>query len=103
MTVMLGEVESKIYTKKRAFHLPEKSYYRCIEDIITKQSSGAMQTSNEQPDMVARNLVQDVLKGRKGQVWRGGVAGTAKYASWLLPTRLFEIILHNSRGVYHVK
>lgn len=104
VTAMVGEVETKIYSRSQArFSLPDHSHYKQIEEVIGKQSRGELQANNEKAEVTARNLVKDVVSGRSGQIWRGGVAGTAKYASWLLPTRLFEWMLHQNRGIYSLK
>ncbi|KAH0377665.1 hypothetical protein KCU92_g9112, partial [Aureobasidium melanogenum] len=104
ITAMVGEVETKIYANGGVSPtLPATSFYISIKDIIFKQGMGQLQAENEDPEVTAENLVKDVLSGRNGHVWRGGVAGRAKYASWLMPERLFEWLLHSSRGVYDIK
>ncbi len=103
VTAMIGEVETGFYGHTKSFALPPGSHYKSIEAIIRKQSSGEMQVNNEKAGDVARNLVGDVLSGRSGQIWRGGVAGTVKYASWLVPAWLFEWALHRSRGLYELQ
>ncbi|RYO90884.1 hypothetical protein DL766_009703 [Monosporascus sp. MC13-8B] len=75
VTAMVGEVETEFYNHD-TFSLPPDSHYKSIEAIIRKQSTGEMQVNNEKAWVTARNLVNDVLSGRSGQVWRGGVAGT---------------------------
>jgi hypothetical protein len=101
---MVGEVETGFYAHSQVpFSLPSNSHYKQIEEIIGKQSRGELQVNNENAAVTAENIVNDVISGRRGQIWRGGVAGTAKYASWLLPARLFEWALHKDRGVYNLK
>ncbi|KAF3055678.1 NADPH-dependent 1-acyldihydroxyacetone phosphate reductase [Daldinia childiae] len=105
ITAMIGEVETKIYDNAgqtdRA--LPTSSYYKSIKHLIFQQASGEMQVENEKAEVTAESLVRDVLSGRDGHVWRGGVAGRAKYFHWMLPERLFEWALHVHRGVYQVR
>ncbi|KAI0469936.1 hypothetical protein GGR56DRAFT_684172 [Xylariaceae sp. FL0804] len=104
ITAMVGEVETNIYDNARmAPVLPASSYYASIKELIFQQGKGQMQVENEKAAVTAENLVQDVLSARDGHVWRGGVAGRAKYFHWMLPERLFEWFLHSSRGVYQVK
>jgi short-subunit dehydrogenase len=103
ITAMVGEVETNIYANRRVPpSLPASSYYTSIKDHIFQQGTGQMQKENEKASVTAENLVRDVLSGRDGHVWRGGVAGRAKYLHWMLPERLFERFLHSSRGVYEV-
>ncbi|KAI0469718.1 hypothetical protein GGR56DRAFT_662043 [Xylariaceae sp. FL0804] len=99
VTAMVGEVDTQFYNRKNSFSLKPESRYKSIEGIIWKQSTGALQVNNETADVVAGKLVGDVVGGRRGKVWRGGVAGTARYASWLLPTSIFEWLLHRGRGL----
>ncbi len=89
LTAMVGEVQTKIYQNNEPAKLPEGSYYSSVAKFIFDQGSGLMQTNNEDANVTAKNLVKDVMNGSRGQVWRGGVAGTARLASWLLPTRVF--------------
>ena len=104
LTAMVGEVDTQIYANATTPpSLPSTSYYSNVKDIIFQQGTGQLQAENEKAEVTAANLVKDVLSGRDGHVWRGGVAGRAKYASWLMPERLFERLLHASRGVYQVK
>ena len=104
ITAMVGEVETNIYDNASTPpSLPPTSYYTAIKDLIFQQGTGQMAKENENAEVTAENLVSDVLRGRDGHVWRGGVAGRAKYLHWMLPERLFEWFLHASRGVYQIK
>lgn len=89
VTAMVGEVETQIYQGGSSYKLPKGSYYGDVKEFIVDQGNGKMQTSNETAENTAKSLVTDVLSGMSGQTWRGGVAGTAKVAHWLLPGRLF--------------
>lgn len=100
MTIMLGQVSTQIYANTPAFHLPPGSPYEKITGTITSSSRGDLNFNNEPAEVVARNLVRDTISGRRGQIWRGGLAGTVYLTLWLLPTRLFEWIVHLRRGVY---
>lgn len=100
MTVMLGQVSTQMYANTPTFRLPEGSPYEKIAAAITSSSKGELNHNNEPAIVVARNLVRDAISGRRGQIWRGGLAGTVYLSLWLLPKRLFEWIVHLSRGVY---
>jgi NAD(P)-dependent dehydrogenase (short-subunit alcohol dehydrogenase family) len=93
VTAMVGEVETQIYQGGKSYKLPEGSYYKSVETFIVDQGNGKLQTSNESAEKTAKSLVSDLLSGMSGQTWRGGVAGTAKVAHWLLPGRLFVSLL----------
>ncbi|KAK6078939.1 IBR finger domain protein (short-chain dehydrogenase) [Seiridium cupressi] len=81
VTAMVGEIETEFYGKGASFALPPGSHYKPAEAIIRKQGLGEMQTNNEKAEVTASNLVKDVLSGRTGKVWRGGVAGTVKIST----------------------
>ena len=103
ITAMVGEVETKIYDNASTPpSLPTSSYYASIKELIFQQGTGQMAKENEKADVTAESLVRDVLSGRDGHVWRGGVAGRAKLFHWILPERIFERFLHTGRGVYQV-
>ncbi|KAI6084565.1 putative short-chain dehydrogenase/reductase [Hypoxylon rubiginosum] len=106
VTAMVGEMSTNIYDHVDSGEgfspsLPKESWYKPVEDIIRAQGRGQLQLNNEDPRITAQNLVNDTLGGKRGKTWRGGVAGFASVASWLLPGRLFEWILHKDRGVYN--
>lgn len=100
MTVMLGQVSTQMYANTPTFKLPEGSPYAKIASTITQSSKGELNHNNQPVDVVARRLVHDTISGRRGLIWRGGLASTVYLAMWLLPKWLFEWIVHLSRGVY---
>lgn len=100
LTVMLGQVSTQMYANSPLFQLPEGSPYEKIAETIARSSRGELNLNNEPAELTARNLVRDTISGRRGQIWRGGLAGTVYLTLWLLPTRLFEWIVHLKRGVY---
>ena len=88
VTAMVGEVATQIFQNGDPPALPKDSYYQSVKQYVYDQAAGKMQKNDEPAEVTARNLVGDVMAGRSGQVWRGGLAGTVRLASWLLPTRL---------------
>ncbi|KAJ4415540.1 hypothetical protein N0V82_007262 [Gnomoniopsis sp. IMI 355080] len=100
LTVMLGQVSTQMYANSAIVHLPEGSPYNKIASTIATQNRGELNFNNEPAEVTARNLVRDAISGRSGKIWRGGLAGTVSLALWLLPTWLFEWIVHLKRGVY---
>ncbi|XXG94899.1 hypothetical protein Hte_001158 [Hypoxylon texense] len=115
VTAMVGEMATRFYRRAAGAGagggeeeegsplraLPEGSWYKPVEDIIRAQARGELQLNNEDPRVTAQNLVNDTLGGKRGKTWRGGVAGFASVATWLMPGKLFEWILHKDRGVYN--
>lgn len=105
VTAMVGEVETKIFSNASQTErtLPDSSFYHSVSSLISQQGKGELQAENEKVEVTAENLVRDVLSGKNGHVWRGGVAGRAKFSHWMLPERVFEWFIHLGRGLDQVK
>ena len=50
-------------------------------------------------NVLAKQLVDDVLKGKKGQVWRGKMSSMTKWVSTCVPWRTLDGMVANGRGV----
>ncbi|KAK6076197.1 short-chain dehydrogenase [Seiridium cupressi] len=99
VTAMVGAVNTQIYSNSTLL-MPEDSWYAPIESIIRDQAEGKLQEpNNEAVEITTGNIVRDVLRGCRGQIWRGGEAGAASVGSWMLPTRVREFLLHRNRGL----
>jgi 1-acylglycerone phosphate reductase len=104
IVAMVGAVKTKIYNKQE-FQLPASSLYRAAETAMQRQATGQHQTDAEETaDVTAANIVRDVLDERcTGKIWRGGKAGTAQVATWLLPTSRLDKALTRSSGFSEVR
>ncbi|PWY87800.1 NAD(P)-binding protein [Aspergillus sclerotioniger CBS 115572] len=99
-SVLLGEVESNIYSNGPALEIPASSYYQQVRESIFDGAAGKFIIKTESAEVCARHVVSDVLNGQSGQIWRGGLAGIVKWANRLLPGWLFERYLNAHRGIY---
>ncbi|TLS30007.1 hypothetical protein PpBr36_02676 [Pyricularia pennisetigena] len=103
ITAMVGVVGTKIFVNSGEFVLPPGSRYKSVEKEIGKQSRGEELFGHMDTKTVAKRLLGDVTAGRSGMVWRGGLATTTGYLSWLLPTWLLDWAGNSMTGVYKVK
>jgi len=99
IVAMVGAVKTEIYNKQD-FQLPASSLYGAAETAMQRQATGQHQKDTEETaDVTAANIVRDVLDERRtGKIWRGGKAGTAQVATWLLPTTRIDKVLTRSSG-----
>ncbi|KAI1170515.1 putative short-chain dehydrogenase/reductase [Nemania sp. FL0916] len=106
VTAVVGAVDTNFFKNEliQPFQLPENSYYKPIEKFLDGQRGGKYVPPRENVDITARNIVNDVLGGANGCIWRGGKSTDAKWLTWLLPTWALERILDiRSRGLEELK
>ncbi|KAH7098076.1 hypothetical protein BKA62DRAFT_813891 [Auriculariales sp. MPI-PUGE-AT-0066] len=94
ITVMAGGIETPIHENAGKLELPLSSYYQAAQGHISDQRSGAKKPGAQRPEVTARNIVHDVVNGRRGQIWRGGNASTIWWLVWLLPKGAVEWMLN---------
>lgn len=102
ITAMVGAVHTPIHDKAGGLVLPTSSYFQSVNDIINDQRKGLKKPGSQDVDVMAKNLVNDVIARRAGLVWRGGTATLVRYLGWLLPSGLFEHIVNDGRGLKDV-
>ncbi|KAI1815090.1 hypothetical protein GGS20DRAFT_365525 [Poronia punctata] len=105
VTAIIGAVDTNFFRNGLAssFILPENSYFKPIKKLLDDQRGGSNVPSGESADIVARNLVDDVLAGANGCVWRGAKSTDAKWLTWLLPTWALEWVTNRSRGLEELR
>ncbi|KAH8846544.1 hypothetical protein MCOR27_002145 [Pyricularia oryzae] len=103
ITAMVGVVGTKIFLNTGNFALPPGSRYKSVEEQIAKQAQGEDLFGHMDIDTVAKRLVSDVVAGRSGKVWRGGLATATGYLSWLMPTWASDWMGNSRSGLYNVK
>ena len=102
ITAMVGAVHTPIHDKAGGLVLPTSSYFQSVNDIINDQRKGLKKPGSQDVDVMAKNLVNDIIARRAGLVWRGGTATLVRYLGWLLPSGLFEYIFNDGRGLRDV-
>lgn len=105
VTVFVGTVRTPIFTNSypNAFQIPKDSLYVPIEQFLVDKRDPEKQPAQANVDVAARQIVDDVLGGRKDIIWRGGLAGTVRWASWLLPMWAMEMITNGAMGLKELK
>lgn len=103
ITAMVGAVHTPIHDNAGELVLPVGSYYHNIRETINDQRKGLKKPGSQQVDVTAKKLVNDIVAGRAGLIWRGGFATLVRYLSWLLPSGLFEHIVNDGRGLKEVR
>ena len=96
---MIGVVDTNIYLNNSAFKLPASSLYKPIEQQIADISAGKHSPKGMDANMLARNLVDDILAGKRGQLWRGKMASMASWVSMLLPWGIFDGMVAAGTGI----
>ena len=86
VSVETGAVQSQGQTKLPQLKLPQNSYYNSVEEDIAKRSRGEDGWKRMNTKVYADRVVDDVLGGASGLVWRRTQATTIKWLSALLPT-----------------
>jgi 1-acylglycerone phosphate reductase len=92
ITGMIGAIHTPIHDNAGDLHLPEGSYYHVVKETIRKQRQGQMKPGSETPEQTAKNIVADIVNGKTGPIWRGGMASTVRYLAALLPGVLGYIV-----------
>ncbi|KAK8033520.1 oxidoreductase [Apiospora marii] len=90
-TGMLGAVATPIHDNAGALNLPAGSYYTAVKETISKQRQGEHKPGAEKPEVTARNMYNDIIRG-KAVIWRGGFAGLIKFLQAWMPSVLIHIV-----------
>ena len=96
---MVGSVKSNFHTNNPSFHLPADSLYKPIEQQIADTDAGNHSPPGTNTAVFADQLVNDVLKGGKGQLWRGKMADMTRWVSKWVPWGLLDRMVASGRGI----
>jgi 1-acylglycerone phosphate reductase len=99
ITAMIGLVSTNFHPNSLDFQLPKDSMYKSIEQHIADENSGKHNPPGMDVNVLAKNLVDDILKKKTGQIWRGKSASAVKWASTFVPSRTFDGMVANGRGI----
>ncbi|KAK5122976.1 hypothetical protein LTR85_003542 [Meristemomyces frigidus] len=101
VTVMCGSADTPMFGKPGGqMNLPKTSYYHGIEDAAYKERMDH-QAKAMKVELLANKLVQDILGGAKGPIWRGAYASIVRFGSWAFPTWINKMI-NAERGLRQV-
>lgn len=79
--VVTGAVKSKGQTYFEDWKLPENSLYKEVEELIANRARGGDGHPRDDTDKYAKSVVNDILSGKIGKIWRGGNAIATKQAT----------------------
>jgi 1-acylglycerone phosphate reductase len=91
ITAMVGMVESKFHDNLAEVQVKEDSLYKPAERWIKLSATpgqGNMAQYEMPQDKFAARMADDILAGKSGKIWRGGVSTTSAILKWLLPSFL---------------
>lgn len=102
ITVMLGGVATQVFAGVEDLKLPEKSYYHSIWEYIDRSSKGLNFTNKQEADVTAKNLVHDIISGRRGYVWRGAMSSLSWWLFALLPESTINSMMNGDKGLKEI-
>ncbi|KAH3917966.1 hypothetical protein HBI56_178060 [Parastagonospora nodorum] len=90
ITLVTGGIATNFVANLNALDLPEKSYYKCVEDTIAEQPEHI--PFSMAPERFALHVLQRVERGGAGKYWAGGGTVMMRVALWVLPQALLDVI-----------
>ncbi|KAI1263147.1 putative short-chain dehydrogenase/reductase [Xylariaceae sp. FL1019] len=99
ITGIIGAVRTPIHKRAGDLSLSDGSYYSNLRDHINEVRQGSHKPGAVDPAILCEELVDDIVDGKTGIVWRGGTATGVRYLSWLLPDSIWEKVVNNGRGL----
>ncbi|KAH6655889.1 putative short-chain dehydrogenase/reductase [Truncatella angustata] len=102
ITGMIGAVQTPIHNNAGELQLPEDSYYQSVKGIISAQRQGEHKPGSQHRDAVAMSIVDDIVSGKSGNIWRGGLASVVRFLAAFMPAVL-EHIVNQNKGLRILK
>ncbi|KAF7586333.1 hypothetical protein BBP40_009061 [Aspergillus hancockii] len=99
VTVAAGTVETNIFRRSEESILPPGSMYKPAEKEIQGFADGSLINAAMPPAEFATKVVNDVLGGATGTIWRGKFATVGWFIFSFLPTWLIDRITFPSSGL----
>lgn len=90
VTIMTGMTATHFHENLKEVVLPEGSYYKSVEGSVnaTPGQNGVMESTKMQLDKFAEALVSDILAGKRGPIYKGGMSSASWWSKFLMPTWL---------------
>ncbi|KAJ8121899.1 hypothetical protein O1611_g9980 [Lasiodiplodia mahajangana] len=98
-TAMVGAMNTQVHVNSGELKLPEDSYFQCIKEGLAAQNRGDQKPGSHAPEVTAKRLVDDIVGGKVGETWRGGLASVVRYTAALLPQGIFEHLINGDKGL----
>ncbi|KAK9320927.1 hypothetical protein V1517DRAFT_340297 [Lipomyces orientalis] len=99
LTAVTGTVHSNFFVNGPQHKLPPTSRYVSVEKSIVARAQGRDIQSGMNAAKYADRVVDDVLRGENGKIWRGKLASIVRYASTYLPTFVLDWLLLQQTGL----
>ena len=95
LSVTTGAVSTNGQGYFEDFELPEDSLYKSVEKTIGSRARGESDgVKRTDLKAYATKVVNDILSGTTGQVWRGNMAGSMSYVTKFAPSSLMVSVVH---------
>ena len=98
ITIMTGIVSTKFFENCDDGRLPDKSRYIGASNVISDMANGSLINDCMTPEEYAKRVVNDILSGASGSIWRGTMASKAWVMNTFFPSWLLVSSYHQSRG-----
>lgn len=103
VTVNTGAVRTNNFANGVNFELPSTSLYKSIEKQIAARARGEDGTPRMEPSVYAEKVVDDILGGASGQIWRGGYASLVRFVLSKLPVWVSDWMFIQNTGLDAMK
>lgn len=100
LSVMTGSIGTSSMVSSRDWTLPEGSIYMPAIEAIKTRATGEKLSSVTPPADYAKAVVNDVLGGSSGAIWRGAMSTSARILSTLAPTWLLVRVIYISLSTF---
>ncbi|XXG99337.1 hypothetical protein Hte_005674 [Hypoxylon texense] len=103
VTVMCGSADTPMFGKPGGrMRLPATSYYGGVEDAAYRERTGHRSKAMK-VELLADELVGDVLGGARGPIWHGAFASITRFSTWAFPTWYVDKLVNAERGLDKVR
>lgn len=89
ITLITTSVKTPAFDNVQMPRIPKTSHYYVIHDYIYRLGDGRLQDGGLDPLIYGLTVVEELEKGKSGNIWVGKDAGMSHWAWKLLPTSLF--------------
>jgi NAD(P)-dependent dehydrogenase (short-subunit alcohol dehydrogenase family) len=99
VTVMLGGCDTNVHADMPDLVLPPDSRYRKIWETIDRQKKGLIYHNKQDPRVAAKNIVADIVGGRRSYVWRGTASTLCWFSTTFMPNSMFVDMANQDKGL----
>lgn len=86
-TVIVGGVKTNIHSNSPEHQLPPGSLYALAGEEISDRATGKdIRVRMDPPEVFAKGLVNDLVNGASGKIYRGNLSSTMSWMVWALPS-----------------